>query len=330
MSEQLYAGKDVPNINEMVAPAVQALVDNARALRLGVSQLANGTTVVDAGINHRGGLEAGRLIGEICLGGLGRVALRTRLAFSNWPWQVAVSSLEPVIACLGSQYAGWSLQQGEGKAAFFALGSGPARAMGSKEALFNELGYRAPFGKACLVLETDKFPPVEIAEKVARYCQIPGKDLTLILTPTSSLAGCVQIVARVLETAIHKAHILGFPLEAIIDGLATAPVPPPAPDFLVAMGRTNDALLFGGEVQLYVDAEDAAAEDLALRMPSNTSSDFGRPFAEVFKAVSFDFYKIDPMLFSPARIIVTSLRTGRTFVGGHMHPDLLDQSFAKV
>jgi methenyltetrahydromethanopterin cyclohydrolase len=330
MSDQAITAQDAPSINELVAPVVQALVDDARALRLGVSQLANGTTVVDAGIQHRGGLEAGRRIAEICMGGLGRVALRSRMAFPNWPWQVEVYSLEPVLACLASQYAGWSLQHGEGKSAFFGLGSGPARAMGSSEALFTELGYRSKAPKACLVLEVDKMPPVEIADKAAAKCGLTPADITLILTPTSSLAGNVQVVARVLETALHKAHVLHFPLQSIVDGAATAPISPPAPDFITAMGRTNDAILFGGEVQLYVDVDDAAAEALAADLPSNTSSDFGRPFAEVFKAVNFDFYKIDPMLFSPARVLVTSMKTGRTFVGGQLHPELLNQSFSKA
>ena len=36
-------------------------------------------------------------------------------------------------------------------------------------------------------------------------------------------------------------------LHNIVDGMATAPLPPPAPSFVVAMGRTNDAIIYGGE-----------------------------------------------------------------------------------
>ena len=70
----------------------------------------------------------------------------------------------------------------------------------------------------------------------------------------------MQIVARVLEVALHKVHTLGFPLEQVRDGSGSAPVPPPAPDFLNAMGRTNDAIIFGGVVELFVDAEDDRRE----------------------------------------------------------------------
>ena len=164
-------------------------------------------------------------------------------------------------------------------------------------------------------------------EKIARDCGIEPAGLTLILTPTRSLAGTVQIVARVLEVALHKAHTLGFDLKDIRDGLGSAPLPPPAPDFVTAMGRTNDAILFAGQVHLFVAGPDDAARDLAEGLPSSASRDYGRPFAEVFKAVKYDFFQIDPLLFSPARIRVTALESGRTFAAGRLDPDLLAISF---
>ncbi|MEO0975104.1 MAG: methenyltetrahydromethanopterin cyclohydrolase, partial [Pseudomonadota bacterium] len=96
------------SVNSLAAPLVDALLARAAALRLGVSTLA-GATVVDAGIEQRGGLEAGRIIAEICMGGLGTVSLQHLPAFRAWPWQVQVSTSQPVLACLASQYAGWSL-----------------------------------------------------------------------------------------------------------------------------------------------------------------------------------------------------------------------------
>ncbi|EEF24046.1 conserved hypothetical protein [Ricinus communis] len=93
------------------------------------------------------------------------------------------------------------------------------------------------------------------------------------------------------------------------------------------MGRTNDAILFGGFVQLFVNTDDAAAEQLAQQLPSSSSKDYGRPFAEVFKAVNMDFYQIDPMLFSPAKVSVTNLKSGKTFFAGKFNEELLNQSF---
>ncbi len=316
-----------PSVSRLAAPLVESLIADADTLRLAVSRMDNGCVLVDAGIRRRGGLEAGRRIAEICLGGLGQVLLCTHGTASDWPLTVHVHTRNPVLACLGSQYAGWSLSSGEGKNAFHALGSGPGRALATKEPLFEELGYHDDAHTACLVLEVDKAPPLELTTRIARDCGIDAEHLTLILTPTTSIAGNVQIVARVLEVALHKVHELGFPLERVVDGAGGAPLSPPAPDFLQAMGRTNDAILFGGTVQLYVTGDDESARALAERLPSSASSDYGRPFAEVFKSYDCDFFRIDPMLFSPAKVIVTSVDSGRSFASGALDQTLLNTSF---
>jgi len=317
----------VPSVNALSAPLVAALVRDAAMLRLGVERLEGGCTLVDAGIDHAGGLEAGRRIAEICLGGLGQVAIRTNPAFIRWPWRVEVLAAHPVLACLGSQYAGWRLShQGDGRS-FHALGSGPARALAGREALFEELSYRDQADSTCLVMEVEQRPPAAIVEKISRDCNVAPERITLILTPTRSLAGAMQVVARSLEVALHKVHALGFPLEQVVDGMGSAPLPPPAPDFITAMGRTNDAILFGGQVHLFVRGGDAEVEELARRLPSSASQDYGKPFAQVFADYGHDFFRIDPMLFSPAQVAVTALDSGRTFHAGHLDPALLEQSF---
>jgi methenyltetrahydromethanopterin cyclohydrolase len=312
-----------PSVNALTAPLVSALINDADNLRINVSRLANGCAIVDAGIKVAGGIEAGRRIAEICMGGLGSVAL----ASVSGEWLINVSSSNPVLSCLGSQYAGWSLNHGEGKQAFRALGSGPGRAAAVKEELYKELGYHDQADCATLVLEVDVPPPQEIVDKVTRDCNVSADKLTFILTPTKSLAGVVQIVARVLEVALHKVHALHFPLENIVDGVASAPLPPPAPDFLNAMGRTNDAIIFGGQVHLFVEGSDDDARELAQKLPASASKDYGKPFAKVFKDVQYDFYKIDPMLFAPAQATVTALASGNTFRAGARDNALLQKSF---
>jgi methenyltetrahydromethanopterin cyclohydrolase len=316
-----------PSVNQLVQPLVRELIENADKLRLKVTTLDNGCTVVDAGIRVDGGLEAGRLIGEICLGGMGTVTLTHSPYAGRWPLTVNVHTGNPVLACLGSQYAGWSLSHGKGKDSFYSLGSGPARALCVKEELFGELDYRDQASQTALVMEVDKVPPLELIEKIASDCGVPTSGLTIILTPTSSLAGSLQVVARVLEVAMHKAHELHFPLSDIIDGSGSAPVCPPAPDFIQAMGRTNDAILFAGQVHLFVRGSDDAAEKLAAELPSSVSKDYGKPFAQVFKEYEYDFFKIDPMLFSPASVIVSAVESGHSFHGGRLDIELLEKSF---
>ncbi|MBE0468723.1 MAG: methenyltetrahydromethanopterin cyclohydrolase [Methyloprofundus sp.] len=320
------------SVNQLTQPLVQELLDNADKLRLKVQKLDNGCTIIDAGIEVLGGLEAGRIITEICLGGMGTVSLSHSAYTENWPLTVNVHTSNPVLACLGSQYAGWSLSHEK----YFALGSGPARALATKEKdgqtvpveeLYKELDYNDQAETATLVIENDAIPPIEIVEKIAKACAVAFDKLTIIVTPTSSLAGGVQVVGRVLEVAMHKAHELHFPLENIIDGMGSAPLCPPHPDFVQAMGRTNDAILFAGLVHIFVKGSDAEAEKLAIALPSSTSKDYGKPFAQVFKDAKYDFFKIDGMLFSPASVIVTAVESGNSFRAGKLDNALLNQSF---
>ncbi|MEK8029684.1 methenyltetrahydromethanopterin cyclohydrolase [Ideonella sp. DXS29W] len=312
------------SVNAGAGPLVKRLLDEADTLGVSSSLHHGGVCIVDAGVAARGSVAAGLIVGEICLGGLGSVALRGEGAsgpsgWPSWPSWVDVHSAQPVLACLGSQYAGWSLaasKEETGGKKFFALGSGPARALAGKEALFGELGYRDASATGVLVLEVDRVPPPVILDKLLRHCGLQPAGLTVILTPTTSLAGTTQVVARVLEVALHKAHELGFALGDIVGGRGTAPLPSPSPDGVQAMGRTNDAILYGGRVHLTVKGGDDAARALAQRLPSCHSRDYGRSFAEIFREAEYDFYKIDGALFAPAEVWVSNLDSGRTWHGG--------------
>ncbi len=315
------------SVNRRAAELTAALRRDASLLNLDFARGPLGETLIDAGTGRRGGVEAGLRIAEICLGGLGKVGLAPNGATPNWPWTIAVRSPQPVIACLGSQYAGWNLSHGDGKDGFFALGSGPARALAQKEAVFRDIGYRDEANVATLVIESGRPPPPEVVERVAHDCGVAPSALTVIYAPTQSLAGGAQVVARVLEVALHKAHELKFPLERIVDGMGAAPMSPPHPDFVTAMGRTNDAIIYGGRVQLFVTGPAADAKAIAKALPSRSSRDFGAPFSEIFKRFKGDFYAIDPMLFSPAEVIVTAIEIGVSFHSGALHHKLLDASF---
>lgn len=313
------------SVNRLAAPRVAELLASADALGIAVERLDSGVTLVDAGIDVRGSVAAGVLVGEICMGGLGSVRLATRVE-EGWPDWLEVSSAQPVLACLASQYAGWSLAASKEEAGgkkFFSLGSGPARALAGREDLFAELGYRDVADAGVLVLEVDRRPPPVVIDKVLRDCGLAPERLTLVLTPTTSLAGTTQVVARVLEVAMHKAHELGFALADVVDGHAAAALPAPSPDGGVAMGRTNDAILYGGRVHLKVRGSDEAAHDLAQRLPSSNSRDYGRSFADIFRDYEYDFYKIDPALFAPAEVWVSNLDSGRSWHAGALNMDLL-------
>lgn len=318
------------SVNAGARPLVEQLLHEAPRLGVAVRRDERGVCIVDAGIEAPGSVAAGLLVGEICMGGLGRVSLRA--GGSGWPTWLDVRSSQPVLACLGSQYAGWSLaasKEETGGKKFFALGSGPARALAGKEKLFGELAYQDSAQHGVLVLEVDRPPPAVVIDKVLRDCGLQPEGLTLVLTPTSSPAGTTQVVARVLEVALHQAHEQGFALADIVDGSATAPLPAPSPDGVQAMGRTNDAILYGGQVHLTVKGDDAAACALARKLPSGNSRDHGRSFADIFREVAFDFYKIDPALFAPAEVWVSNIDSGNTWHGGATDMGLLRSLWLK-
>jgi methenyltetrahydromethanopterin cyclohydrolase len=321
-------GSQSISVNARASVLVDKLRSACAELKIAVTRGELGETLIDAGARNPGSIAAGLLIAEICMGGLGTVELAASSTTPHWPWTVIVRSSNPIAACLASQYAGWRLTSGEGKDAFFALASGPGRALARKEKLFDELAYKDHADCATLVLESSGPPPPAIVRKVAHDCQLPPDRLCFIYTPTQSFAGNVQIVARVLEVALHKAHELRFPLDRIVEGIGAAPLSPPHPDLIAAMGRTNDAIIYAGRAHLFVTGPAADARALAERLPSTTSRDYGEPFAQIFKRFKGDFYAVDPMLFSPAEITITAIETGESFHNGRVDLKLLDASFA--
>jgi methenyltetrahydromethanopterin cyclohydrolase len=258
------------------------------------------------------------------MAGLGSVAYAPLTVEGRWLPALTITTDRPAIACLAAQYAGWRVDRD----GYFAMGSGPARALIRAEELYDDLGWQEQASAAVLCLETREPPPAAIADFVAERAGVPASALTLVMAPTASIAGSVQIAARVVETALHKLHELGFDVRKVVAGYGSCPLPPVAGDDMEALGRTNDAVLYGGQVHLTLDADDDdALRELVERLPATASSDYGEPFGKVFKDAEYDFYKIDPLLFSPGQIRLTSTGSGRSFEAGKVNLEVLERSF---
>jgi len=288
-----------------------------------VRTLSSGARVIDAGVAAPGGLAAGQAMAHACMGGLGHTSF-TPLSIGEDSYQgVQVWTDHPAIACMASQYAGWAIHVGE----FFAMGSGPLRAIARVEqALFDKLAYTEKTDRGVLVLEGRTLPTDDIANWVSERAGIPPSELTFIVAPTASIAGGIQIAARILETGLHKMDALGFDVRRVTSAVGTTPVPPVAKNDLRAIGRTNDCILYGGQARYTVRADDATLETLAHQLPSSASADYGTPFYEIFERYDRDFYKIDKLLFSPAEVWLTSATSGRTFHAGRLEPTVLRAS----
>ncbi len=310
------------SMNRLSMRMVQTLMDSPDTFKVQATKLADGSTIIDTGIEAQGGYEAGRLVAEICMGGLGSVQLSsTNMPDIPCPW-VTVFTDHPVLSCMLSQMAGWSMKLKD----FRAMSSGPARALAQTEDIYKQHPYKDAHTEAVIVLETSTKPTQGVSALISDKCGVDPKNLYMVAVRTASLAGAVQVCARVVETGMHKMNSLGIDLAKIAAGHGTCPVPPLSKSDLVMMGRTNDAILYGGRSS-YVFADASSALPHIESVPSSSSADYGRPFAELFKAAGSDFYKIDPGLFSPAVISMEDAKSGKCHTAGKVDVKVLRKSF---
>jgi len=311
------------SLNRRALWVVEALLAHAEERRVAVYPVDGGGRYVDCGIEARGGLLTGLDLARVCLADLAQVSIVPGEIGGRPISLIQVVTDHPLQACLASQYAGWALKDGK----FFAMGSGPMRAVAGSEAIYDVIGYRESADAVVGVLESRKPPTAAIVAKVAEACRVGPAKVTLLVAPTASLAGGVQIVARSIETALHKLAELKFALTRIVSAQGTAPLPPVAANDLAAIGRTNDAVLYGARVILEVTGDDASLEAIGPQVPSSASADHGEPFAAIFARYKHDFYAVDPHLFSPAEVVFHNVETGKSHAFGHVRPGVLLQSF---
>jgi len=310
----------VKSVNAETVKLIRNAIKDPELFGLTVESTRN-ATIVDAGVKASGGAMAGILAADICLGGLGKARLTQQQYGEEYISSVFVEAWSPAVATLGSQFAGWQIKTED----YFAMGSGPARALALKpKTLYEKIDYRDYSEEAVIVLESDKLPTETAINYISDECKISPEKLYVIVTPTSSLAGSIQIAGRIVETGVHKLTELGFDPKSIIFGSGCAPVPPVHPNSAKAMGRTNDAILYGGVTHYTVaHDDDGQLKELVSKAPSSCSRDYGRPFYEILREAKFDFYKIDPNLFAPAVVAVSNVKTGFTYSSGKINEAIL-------
>lgn len=302
-------------LNDRAARLSDELLTDAAGLGLVVTKVAE-ARVIDAGIDAPGGLAAGVALARLCLADLGDVRLIPGPT-------VQVLTDHPVAACLGSQYAGWQVKVGD----WFGMASGPMRARYGKEEIYDTIGLRESAFHVVGVIEARTRPTKDVVQYLADKLALPPAALTLWVAPTASLAGAVQVTARSVEVALHKLHELRYDVRNAIAGFGTAPLPPLAKNDLAALGRTNDAILYGATVHLWVSDSDESLNEIGPKVPSAASPLHGTPFIELFKAANYDFYAMDKQLFAPAEVVFHNATSGNTFAFGKPAPELIRQSF---
>ncbi|WP_088224767.1 methenyltetrahydromethanopterin cyclohydrolase [Desulfosporosinus sp. FKB] len=307
--------------NSQAFPFVEQLLTRNKQLGTNVTK-SHGVTIIDCGIQVLGGWEAGVLYASVCLGGLARVELHwSHLKDFPWP-SVEVITDHPLRACLASQYAGWPIKNGEK----VVLGSGPIRSIVHEGGLFETLGYRDESNTAIICLESDTLPTDEAIEQILEVCNCAPTSLYILAAPTASFVGSVQVSARALETGLSKLRLLGYDLGKIVSGWSTCPLPPITKDNLRALGRTNDAILYGATVYFNLQDDDKTLESIVKQIPSSLSQYNVQRFEELIERHG-NFYELDPTIFSPAEVWLNNINSGNSFHAGAVNINLLRQSF---
>ncbi|MFW9936426.1 MAG: methenyltetrahydromethanopterin cyclohydrolase [Candidatus Thorarchaeota archaeon] len=323
-------------INNLALNLVKKIIENKDFYNAEINRLNNGSTILNM---TNASWMAGKLVGEICMGGLGTVDFTSYDLDGHYLPAVNVYTSEPIIACLASQLAGWSVKlkkevEKEGeikkKVVFQSLGSGPARAKAKTEKLYEEIDYTDDSDCAIIVFETRKMPNEEVLDIVINKCNVSAEKTYAICAPTACLTGSIQVAARIVETGIHKLHEIHFPLEVIKNGFGITSIAPIAKDDFAAMGTTNDSIIAGGKTFYTIEVEkekETELFELLKKAPANQSSSYGKPFNVIFEEAGYDFYKIDPGLFAPAVYTVNNIKTGKTITMGAINHDLLKKSY---
>ncbi len=285
-----------------------------------------GARFLDAGINSAGSLQAGMLVARLCLGDQAEVRIVSadaqRLASNN---AVEVRTDMPLEACLGSQYAGWPVQTDD----YFAMGSGPMRMARGREPALEQLGLSELPQQVVGVLESDKLPTESAVQLIAEQCGVGEAAVHLAIAPTTSIAGSLQVVARSIETAMHKLHELNFDVRTIVSGNRTRAAATASETWrhdrrYRTHERCNAVRRDGHPV-----GRSRRRRHCGGRRPSSQQF-VGRSWATIRKdlrSMTTISTKSIRMLFSPAVVTIHNLRSGRTWNRGAIETEVLRQSF---
>ena len=263
--------------------------------------------VLDLGITSEINRQIDQLgirVAEASMGGSGEVKIDRN--------QINVKiNKHPAIATMSCQLAGWSIRiDGKNK-----LGSGPARILAQKpKDVIDRIGYHEHSDRAALVLETDVLPDkktcLEILEKTK------SKELIIAAFRGDSRIGLINVISRVVETALFRLYNLGYDIKRVVSCEGTAPIPKLSEDVMFV---SNDAIIYGGSVTLKTMDWD---EKLTKKTVSNASKVYGRTFKEIFLEAG-DFYKIDPDIFAPAKLTIIDLENGAKYPVGEINEEII-------
>lgn len=315
------------SINREAMRTVRVILAEADALGVVVHRLDNGSTAVDMGLDAKGGWRAAGLYTLVTIGGLGTVSYEPFDLDGRMLTAVRVMIDHPVEGCVASQIAGWRLEApGKEHAAILA---GPGRALNksSLDHYFEWTDYRDNHHEAVVAIQTSDPIPPEMADLIAAACEVRPEDVYILYAPNHSLVCAVQVAARIVEQTVHRLAEEGMDVRCMRHAYGLGVVPPLVDDDMLAMGRINDSLLYGGISNIAVDSTDEICAGIVTKVVSEACEAYGRPFIEIYEDAGRDFYEIPIELHSPAETHINNLASGNTFSAGRINTEVLTASF---
>lgn len=308
-------------LNRLATELVDEAIDFADELGLAVYGLDGDAAVIDFGVDVPGGIEPGLLLAEIQTAGLATVDSRLEATGAGPRPHVELSTDHPVLALLCASKAGWELSVDD----FEGLGSGPARALVAEEAVYEQTGYREQADFAVLAVESDSLPTEAVAAHVAERTGVAESSVFLPSYAAASLTGSVLSASRAAELAVLRLVESGYDPGAVRSVTGSAPVPPVPAEEGMAMAWGNDAVAYGGQVHVVLERPPAAPDTLV----STAAAEYGRPFADIFDEVDWEYAALPRELFAPAQLTIDVVG-GSTQVVGDTSEELLAEAWHRA
>ena len=314
------------SVNEAAAGIVETeVIPFAGRLNIIVSTLKNGATVLDMGINAKGGFRAGKYFAEIGMGGLGRLRYMMMRAGEYLIPALQCVTEAPAVCEMASYVARTKVPwHGE-----IQVVSGPVRAILGSDDFARAVGYRDPSPrKAVCGVQCERLPDEELAEGIGRVCGISPEKLYIMAARTGCMTGAVQVSARNVEQSLPTVYDRGFSMDQVLEGSAVAPLISVCDDEDTAYGRVNDCLIYGQETNLTVRCEDGDIESMLDDIPFSKNTDiYGTPFEPLFARCGRSWANVPRDWDAPCRINFCNAKTGHVFTTGIIHEGVLVQGF---
>ena len=315
------------SLNKYAMKVVEEIMEDPERLGCEVHKMDCGVNLIDMGMHCRGSWKAALLFTRASFGDLGVCSLGTFKLNENYSFtSINMFVEQPKIACLGSEIAGWKLGKGE----YAMIGSGPARAIAhvASDWYFEMTDYRDSYDHAVLCIQDVRFPDDQIAMEIANACHTKPENTYLLFAPSTCIVGSMQVSARMLEQTCHKMFEKKFDPGQMVLMRGSAPIAPIVKDEDKTFGRINDALIYGSEIEVWVDADDIAIAKVIHQLSGNTSSpNYGELFEDVFRRADNDFFYVDHDVHSVGKIQIHNINSGRAFCAGEINYAALEKSF---